>query len=71
VKLDENFLSIPMDKNGVILPRGNHKLEIVPSSSISYTVDVIGYLSSSIFYLLGFLSVTLLFSLYLYSKIKK
>lgn len=71
VKLDENVLSIPMDKNGVILPQGNHKLEITPTSSFSYSIDVIGYLSSSILYLLGFLSVVLLFSLYIYSKIKR
>ncbi len=71
VKLDGNVLSIPMDKNGVILPKGDHKLEITPTSSFSYTLDVIGYLSSSIFYLLGFLSVALLFSLYIYSKIKR
>lgn len=71
VKLDENVLSIPMDKNGVILPQGNHKLEITPASSFSYTIDVIGYLSSSILYLLGFLSVALLFSFYIYLKIKR
>ncbi|MGQ9618773.1 MAG: DUF2334 domain-containing protein, partial [Candidatus Aminicenantia bacterium] len=71
VKLNGFLLSIPMDKNGAVLPRGKHKLEIVPTSSYFYRIDIIGYLSSYIFYFIGFISVTFLFSIYIYSKIKK
>ncbi len=71
VKLDGKELSIPLDKNGVVLPKGDHKLEIVPSTSLSYTLDVVGYVSSSLFYLIGFISVSSLFLIYIYSKIRK
>lgn len=71
VKLDEKELSIPLDKNGVVLPSGDHSLEITPTSYLFYTIDIVGYISSYIFYLIGFVSVSLLFSIYIYSKIKK
>ncbi len=71
VKLDEKDLSIPMDKSGVVLPSGEHTLEITPTTYLSYTIDIVGYISSYIFYLIGFVSVSLLLSIYIYSKIKK
>lgn len=71
IKLDERKLSIPMDKSGIVLPPGEHTLRITPTTYLFYTLDIVGYISSYIFYLIGFVSVSLLFSIYIYSKIKK
>ncbi len=70
LKLDSNLLFLPPDRSEVVLPRGNHSLEIRTESGPTRIVDVVGYFSSSAFYLVGLLSMSLLLGMYLYVRIK-
>lgn len=70
VRLDAADLPLPPDANRILLPRGEHTLKIDLESGPAYAVDVVGYLSSSVFYVIGLLSVGLLFGLYLTARKK-
>ena len=54
---------------GIILPRGEHVLEIVTETSSDRAVRVAGYMTSSVFSILGLASAVLLLGVYLHSKI--
>ena len=71
VRVDAKKIPLSADKSGVILPRGEHDLEIYAESPPAYTIDVVGYLSSSVFLIIGVLSVGLLLGLYIYSRMKR
>ena len=66
----EESLLLPR-KETVLLPQGEHRLEILTQSAPSYAVDLVGYLSSWAFYTVGLLSVLLLAGLYLYARCKR
>ena len=71
VKIDGHTVEIPADRRETILPRGAHELEIFTESPPARAIDVVGYLSSTFFYLLGLLSVVSLLLMYLYSRVKR
>lgn len=71
IKVDGREIEISPEKAGVILPKGEHELEIFTESRPAYAVDVLGYVSSWFFYILGIVSVSLLLIIYLYSRIKR
>jgi len=71
IRVDEKKIALSANKSGVILPRGEHDLEIYAESPPAYTIDVVGYLSSSIFLIIGVLSVGLLLGLYAYSRMTR
>jgi hypothetical protein len=71
IVLDSRLIDVPYNKNSIIFPKGEHTLEIFVESTPSRAINVIGYFSSTIFYLLGVLSVGLLLAIYFYSKIKR
>jgi len=60
-----------LDKAGLILPRGRHDLEIVTETPAVRAVNVLGYLSSSLFYLLGLGAVFVLAGMYVSAKVRK
>jgi len=68
-----DFAPVPLhhDKLGVILPKGEHELEILTGSQSFQVIEKTGYLSSSVFYFLGVCSVLLLSVFYFYSRIKR
>lgn len=68
ITLDARLVTPPAEGGGVVLPRGSHRLEILTESSPSRVVGMVGYFSSSAFYIAGLLSVWLLLGIYLYSK---
>ena len=68
IRLDARDISPSPEAGGLVLPRGSHRLEILTESSPSRVVGVLGYLSSSAFYIIGMLSVALLLGIYFYSK---
>lgn len=71
IKLDSEDIPFSPDYGGLILPKGEHELEIYAESPPSYAIDVIGYLSSKIFYFIGLVSVSLLLAIYIYSRAKR
>jgi hypothetical protein len=71
LRLDAKPLFLSPDKNGVVLPRGSHSLEIRTESTSSRAVGVVGYFTSSAFYIAGLLAVSLLLGMYLYVRLKK
>ncbi len=71
VRIDGRVLEIPADHRETILPKGGHELEIFTESPPSRAIDVVGYLSSTLFFLIGLLSVGLLLVLYVYSRVKR
>jgi hypothetical protein len=68
IRLDARDISPSAEGGGVVLPRGSHRLEILTESSPSRVVGVLGYFSSSAFFVVGLLSVSLLLGIYFYSK---
>lgn len=70
VRLDSTALPLSPESSGLILPRGEHDLEIDIESSPAYAINVAGYLSSSVFYFIGLMSVGLLLGMYLYARKK-
>ncbi len=71
IHVDGKSLSYSLEKETVLLPQGEHRLEILTQSAPSYAVDLVGYLSSWAFYTVGLLSVLLLAGLYLYARCKR
>ncbi len=71
VRVDAQPLDIPGGGGSLILPRGEHRLEIYLESPPSYMVDVVGYLSSKLFLVLGLFSVSLLLLMYFYSRSRR
>jgi uncharacterized protein YdaL len=71
IVLDSRLIDVPYDKNSIIFPKGEHTLEIFVESKPARAINILGYFSSTIFYLLGMLSVGLLLVIYLYSRIKR
>lgn len=71
IKLDSKDIPLSPDNEGLILPKGDHELEIYAESPPSYAIDVVGYLSSKAFYFIGLISVSLLIAIYVYSRAKK
>ena len=71
VMLDSKSLDVPYDKNSILLPKGEHTLEIFVESPPAHAINVIGYFSSTLFSILGALSVALLMVIYFYSRIKR
>jgi len=69
--LDSKSLDVPYDKNSILLPKGEHTLEIFVESPPAHAINVIGYFSSTLFSILGALSVALLMVIYFYSRIKR
>lgn len=71
VRLDSEPLALLPEKLGVILPKGDHELEISMGSQSFQVIDEVGYVSSSIFYLLGLISMSSLLAIYVYSRIRR
>jgi hypothetical protein len=71
VRLDGRTLAVPADKNRLVLARGRHRLEIYTQSRSGHAIEVVGFLSSNIFLILGIASLLLLFSLYLHSRSRR
>jgi len=68
VRLDGRILTVPEGKTHLVLARGRHRLEIYTQSPTRYTIQVVGFLSSNLFFILGFSSFLLLLFLYVYSR---
>ncbi|MGE5339922.1 MAG: DUF2334 domain-containing protein [Candidatus Omnitrophota bacterium] len=71
IMVDSRRVDVSVEKNSMILPKGEHTLEIFVESRPSRAINVIGYFSSTVFYTLGLLSVVLLLVIYFYSRIKR
>jgi uncharacterized protein YdaL len=71
VRVDGRGLELAADRSAFILPKGRHQIEIYTESSSIYAMDIFGYLSSYIFYILGSLAVGLLAFFYIYSRVKR
>lgn len=71
LKIDSVPLSIKTNSLGVVLPSGRHELDISTGSQTFQIIDEAGYLSSTLFSLLGLFSVLVLAVLYIYSRMKR
>jgi len=54
-----------------VLPFGNHRVELFIHSHISEEVEMVGYFTSTIFYIFGLIAVSLLVLLYIFSRFKR
>ncbi len=70
LRLDGAAAPVPKDGGDLVLPKGRHVLEIRPESTPSRAVGVVGYLSSSVFFWAGLLSIPLLLAIYIHAKVK-
>jgi uncharacterized protein YdaL len=68
MRLDGIPITPTPEQTGVMLPRGEHVLEIVTERMATRAVRVAGYMTSSIFYILGLVSMLLLLGVYVYSR---
>ena len=71
ISVDNADMTPSLDKAGIILPRGSHALEIITETPTAHAVNVLGYLSSHFFYLVGLGAVLLLAGIYVSSKVGK
>ena len=71
VILNKTEQPINPDRNFIILAAGNHQIELYRSSPTSQKVEIFGYLTSSLFLILGIVAVFLLVLIYVYVKFKK
>jgi len=71
VSVDSEELPLSSQKTSLILPKGKHSLEIYTESQPAHTIDIVGYLSSNIFVILGLLSVSLLLGIYIYTRVNR
>ena len=71
LKIDSTPLPLKTNSLGAVLPSGLHELDISTGSQTFQVIDEAGYLSSTLFSLLGFVSVLILVVLYLYSRVKR
>lgn len=68
ISIDGEPLELSSETLGAVLPKGRHMLEIKTRSSSFQIIDEVGYVSSSVFYFLGFISVVILGGIYLTFK---
>lgn len=71
IRLDGRTLAVPADKNNLLLARGRHRLEIYTQNPSRHAIEVVGFLSSNLFLILGLSSLLLLLVLYLYSRSRR
>ena len=71
IALDGHVVDSSAAEAGLILPRGDHQLKIRLPSQPQRTLSIVGYLSASLFFWVGLLSISLLMAVYLSVKIKK
>jgi len=71
ILLDNRPVFIHSETGGLVLPRGSHVLTLVPDSPTQQTVDQVGYLSSTLFSIIGFAAVMTLAALYILSRKRK
>ena len=71
VRLDGRTLDVPENSNNLLLVRGRHRLEIYTQSQPGHAIEVVGFFSANIFFILGLSSLLLLLCLYLYSRIRR
>jgi hypothetical protein len=71
IRLDGRTLAVPPNKSNLVLARGRHRLEIYTQSQSGYTIEVVGFFSSTVFLVLGLSSLSLLLFLYFYSRRKR
>lgn len=71
IRLDGQVLAAPRDKSNLLLARGRHQLEIYTQSPSRHAIEVVGFLSSNVFLILGLSSLLLLLFLYLYSRSRR
>jgi len=71
LKIDSVPMSIKANSLGVVLPSGRHELDISTGSQTFQVIDEAGYLSSTLFSLLGLFSVLVLAVLYVYTRVKR
>ena len=69
--LDGEIRPLRLDQSSLILPRGQHRLEIFTESPSVHRLKSFGYFSSLLFFLLGSLSVGSLALIYLYVRIRR
>ena len=68
VRLDGRVLALHPSKNRLVLARGSHRLEIYTQSHSRRAIELVGFLSSNIFLILGLFSLLLLLLIYIYSR---
>ena len=68
MRLDGFTITPAPERSGVMLPRGEHVLEIVTERMTTRAVRVAGYMTSSVFYILGLGSTLLLLGVYVCSR---
>ncbi|MCJ7580939.1 MAG: DUF2334 domain-containing protein [Candidatus Aminicenantes bacterium] len=71
IEVDSQPIDFVSRKLGVVLPKGKHELLVSTGSQTFQVIDKAGYVSSSLFYILGFFSMVFLAVLYLYSRVKR
>jgi len=71
LKVDSKAISLPSHQQSLILPLGDHELEIRLGSQSFRIIDGVGFFSSSLFSLIGIFSVGLLLLLYIQTRVKK
>lgn len=69
--LDGHALPLLLDQSSLILPPGEHRLEIFTETQSAHRLKSFGYFSSLLFFLIGSLAVGLLAFFYLYIKKKR
>lgn len=68
VTLDGHELAVAPDRNMLMLAGGRHRIEIVTASPPAMAIEAVGYVSASLFALLGLAAVLLLLGLYLVAR---
>lgn len=68
VRLDGRALAVPADRNQLVLPRGSHRLEIYTPSQSRRAIELLGFLSSNVFLVVGVSSLLLLLFIYLLAR---
>ena len=71
ISLNGNPMKVDPTQSHIILPAGNHQVELFPQSPADQGVETFGYISSSLFLIIGSLAAVLLLLVYLYIKFKK
>jgi hypothetical protein len=71
IQIDSKEISLPKDLRNLVISPGHHRVEMFTRNHLPDNVGMIGFVTSSIFYVFGLLAVGALIILYLYSRSKK